>query len=664
MITWLELENKDVVGRGWRAALAILAFWFAGSRLCSSLWGQVAISELEIDPAGINSGRQRVELRNFGNDPYDLSGHYLYFRPAEYRFPNGTILPPQGIITVHLNRSGADTPENLYTGIAGKRNLRLADSICLFSTNLFSDPAKMVDFVQWGAAGQADEASAAAAGIWTPADFIDLSLYRPGASIAYDGSGNGASDWCVDGTPSFGSPNDECTPPRINSAVRLNEIGQVQSASTGAHLAVELFNAGGVLEDAGGHWIAHQASTFQIPYGTFLLPGEYLLVHLGASGLQDDFNVYTGDGFAPPSLSRAGSIALFGLNALNDPSWLIDFVEWVSPGQNFEPLAEQVGIWEAGSAASLVGRIAGGSLAVLKEGFGSQRWKPDNTPTLGAANNAPPESPIVINEVLIAPSPASGPQAVELFNSAAAAYDLTGHALCVGARSAGQNPVYFEFPTGTQIAGKGYLVVWLDASGAASANNLYTGPFPRLRGDGDGIALLVSPDAVVPCNYLDFLTWGNNGSGSLVEAAAGAGIWPAGEAIATGPLADGSSIAYTGSGDGAEAYGIDGSPSLGVENTEPPTSKNFIRGDCTANGEIDITDGIYLFTHLFLGGDPLKCEDACDSNDDAILDISDPIAFLRYLFLGGAPLPPPKTCGPDPTPLDKVPCESYSACGG
>ncbi|MBI4585259.1 MAG: lamin tail domain-containing protein [Planctomycetes bacterium] len=664
MSTRLELGNKDVVGRGLGAALALFLFWFAGSRLCSSLWGQVAISEIEIDPAGVNSGRQLVEIRNFGAEAYDLSGHYLYFRPAEYRFPNGTKLTPQGIITVHLNRSGAGTPENLYTGIAGMRNLRLADAICLFSTNLFSDPAKMIDFVQWGAAGQAGEASASAAGLWTAGDFIDVSGYRPGASIAYDGSGNQASDWCVDGTPSFGLANDECAPPRISSAVRLNEIGQTLSASAGAHMAVELFNAGGALEDAGGYWIAHQTSTFQIPFGTFLLPGEYLLIHLGASGLQDDFNVYTGDGFAPPSLSRAGSIALFGFNALNDPSWLIDFVEWESSGQEFETVAEQAGLWQAGTAASLAGRIAGGSLAILKEGSGSQRWKSDNTPTLGVANDAPPELPIALNEVLIAPSPASGPQAVELFNGAAAAYDLTGHALGVGARSAGQNPVYFEFPSGTQIAGKSYLIVWLDASGAGNAINLYAGPFPKLRGDGDGIALLVTPDAGVPCNYLDFLTWGDNGSGSLVEAAVGAGIWPAGEAIATGPLADGSSIAYSGSGDGAEAYRIDASPSLGVENTEPPPSKNFIRGDCTANGEKDISDGIFLFTFLFLGGDPLQCEDACDSNDDAGLDISDPIAFLRYLFLGGTPLAPPSACGPDPTPLDKMPCLSYPACGG
>jgi len=89
----------------------------------------------------------------------------------------------------------------------------------------------------------------------------------------------------------------------------------------------------------------------------------------------------------------------------------------------------------------------------------------------------------------------------------------------------------------------------------------------------------------------------------------------------------------------------------------------FRRGDSTADGPIDITDAVYILSHLFLGGEAPRCPDAADSNDDGVLDISDPLSMLGFLFLGGAapPAPGPRDCGPDPS-ADGLGTCAYAGC--
>jgi adhesin/invasin len=77
----------------------------------------------------------------------------------------------------------------------------------------------------------------------------------------------------------------------------------------------------------------------------------------------------------------------------------------------------------------------------------------------------------------------------------------------------------------------------------------------------------------------------------------------------------------------------------------------FLRGDATGGGALDLSDAIVMLEALFLGGPPVGCEDAADSNDDGVVDISDPVALLWSLFLGAGRLPPPSAgCAFDPTP--------------
>ncbi|MGE4632607.1 MAG: proprotein convertase P-domain-containing protein, partial [Planctomycetota bacterium] len=93
-----------------------------------------------------------------------------------------------------------------------------------------------------------------------------------------------------------------------------------------------------------------------------------------------------------------------------------------------------------------------------------------------------------------------------------------------------------------------------------------------------------------------------------------------------------------------------------------PPSPLMRRGDCNADGQLNIADAIAALSLLFLGsGDP-PCADACDVNDDGQIDIADPVYQLDWLFGRRETLPPPyPNCGNDPT-ADSIDCSEGTLC--
>lgn len=92
----------------------------------------------------------------------------------------------------------------------------------------------------------------------------------------------------------------------------------------------------------------------------------------------------------------------------------------------------------------------------------------------------------------------------------------------------------------------------------------------------------------------------------------------------------------------------------------------FIRGDCNASGQADISDAVFLLSTLFppLGMDPpsIECRKACDSNNSDMVDISDAVTLLSALFLPDMPLPAPYPgCGVD-ADMDVLPCDTFGGC--
>lgn len=88
----------------------------------------------------------------------------------------------------------------------------------------------------------------------------------------------------------------------------------------------------------------------------------------------------------------------------------------------------------------------------------------------------------------------------------------------------------------------------------------------------------------------------------------------------------------------------------------------FVRGDATNDGVIDISDGVRVLAFLFGGGPEPTCADTADSNDSGEVDLSDAIYVFSFLFLGGTSIPTPyPECGEDPTD-DALACTSYGHC--
>jgi len=90
---------------------------------------------------------------------------------------------------------------------------------------------------------------------------------------------------------------------------------------------------------------------------------------------------------------------------------------------------------------------------------------------------------------------------------------------------------------------------------------------------------------------------------------------------------------------------------------------DFRRGDCNADSEVDISDGILTLIHLFEGEEEPTCLAACDADDSGSINLSDSLYTFAYLFVAGPEPPAPGAleCGEDATP-DGLSCAAYAAC--
>ena len=104
----------------------------------------------------------------------------------------------------------------------------------------------------------------------------------------------------------------------------------------------------------------------------------------------------------------------------------------------------------------------------------------------------------------------------------------------------------------------------------------------------------------------------------------------------------------------------------GLEGFDALQGTPFHRGDADGSGDLQLTDGVFILSWLFLQGETPPCMDAADSDDSETIELTDAVLVLSFLFLGGGPPPEPGPpggpCGLDPGGDAVLGCESYTGC--
>lgn len=301
-------------------------------------------------------GTDAIEILNNGNTVADLSDYWLCLGPGTY-VRLGTLTPVSGSITA------------LQPGAYLVLNYALTDDqggLGLYSTNTFTDPNAIVDFVQYGAAGSARENVAVAAGIWTAGEFVPP-LVRTG-SIIFDGEGNAANDWAETTTPTLGAANSLTVPEPLRRSIVFNEV------QYGNRDLIELYNNGEVMVDLSNYWLCLGPGTY-VRIGTLtpesgsidLAPGAFVVLP-----------------YTMPD-NDAG-LGLYSNNAFADPDAIVDFVQYGAAGSARENVAVQAGIWTAGEFVPTV-RLNSYSIEFDGEGDAASDWSEEVNPSLGQAND-------------------------------------------------------------------------------------------------------------------------------------------------------------------------------------------------------------------------------------------------------------------------------------
>ncbi len=134
-------------------------------------------SPLVLD-AVVFEGAPMVVLRNAGDEPYDISGHFLCNRPSYMALPDA-IIEPGDVLEVDATELALD-PANGEVG--------------LYTTSSYDDPDAMLRYVQWGEAEHGRTETAVAAGLWPSGEAIG----NGGASLfATSDDPTSAAGWSV-----------------------------------------------------------------------------------------------------------------------------------------------------------------------------------------------------------------------------------------------------------------------------------------------------------------------------------------------------------------------------------------------------------------------------------------------------------------------------------
>ncbi len=251
----------------------------------------------------VNPATNEITIKNFGATSVDITTYRFcaLFEYANIAIGNVTI------VNGDLNLS-ADEEVTLAWNAGSGFNTSASDLGLFLPTGAFSSAASMVDFMQYGAAGQGRENVANTAGLWTAGQF--LTGTGPWYYIG-DGSASGLSQWS-DQPPLIGP----------NMDVRINELDPDQP-STDTNEFIELYGAPNTVLD--GLVIVFFSGADDMSYASYDLDGMSLdadgFFVLGSSTVTNVDMVFPGS--TNNIQNGADAVAIYAGDAADWPTGLL-----------------------------------------------------------------------------------------------------------------------------------------------------------------------------------------------------------------------------------------------------------------------------------------------------------------------------------------------------
>ncbi len=144
--------------------------------ICSQeLKSQIVLNE-------INPAQDRVEIKNLGNSTINI-GTYIFCTFPVYN----------ALSTLTLESGSLMLAPGELVVLSGQTLGNANGELGLYLNNQFTNPASIIDYMEYGSSGHQRAAVAISAGIWFANNFVPTP--QAGQSMNYDGEGNTAADW-------------------------------------------------------------------------------------------------------------------------------------------------------------------------------------------------------------------------------------------------------------------------------------------------------------------------------------------------------------------------------------------------------------------------------------------------------------------------------------
>jgi hypothetical protein len=187
----------------------------------------IAVSDFRISEVLYNTatGTSLLEITNFGAAAGNLGRYRLSIVDgvAVSIALNDVNVGSGATITIHANAAGTNTATDMF--LPTLPDLPASGALSLYVPNTkvgstaLTDSKQIIDFVQWGAGGGANETTAAAAAFWNSGTFVPT--VAAGHSIEYCDTPNlrrGHTHWFDNPTPNFSGGANNCLTPVHSSS--------------------------------------------------------------------------------------------------------------------------------------------------------------------------------------------------------------------------------------------------------------------------------------------------------------------------------------------------------------------------------------------------------------------------------------------------------------